>query len=180
MGSLLEQLKTISDETVILGLDEREFKAVLGLSPQAFVKLLGSFAESAAELKQNAEASRARPRQRKVGGGRKPTLCSMASQLGFLLQYFKRYDTLDALGDQVGFHRSNVSRNLQALLAVLLHTLAKLQVLPPRTLASPAELEAAFAGVEALVIDATERPILRPQEATDQKKAIAPKSIKMP
>ena len=82
------------------------------------------------------------------------------------------------LGDQVGFHRSNVSRNLQALLDVLLHTLTKLQVLPPRSLASPAELAAACAGIEALVIDATERPILRPQDPTAQKKAIVAKSIK--
>lgn len=179
MASLLEQLKTITDVQAILTLNEREFKALIGVSPAAFVELLTPFAQSQAELQQKAEAERQRPRQRKAGGGRKHTLRTQASKLGFILHYLKRYDTLDDLGDRAGFHRSNASRSVQALLDVLLHTLAGLNVLPEREFATPAELEAAFAGIEALVIDATERPILRPQEATDQKKVTARKSIKM-
>jgi len=179
MAGILEELKHICDEKAILAMEEREFKAVIGLSPLAFVKLLSSFSQSEIELKAKAEAGRVRPRQRQAGGGRKATLRSPASRLGFLLHYFKGYDTLDDLGDQVGFHRSNVSRTRDNLLAVLLHALASLNVLPQREFASPAELEAAFAGIEALVIDATERPIQRPQAATDQKKAIAAKSIKI-
>ena len=105
-----------------------------------------------------------------MGGGRKPTLRTPASQLGFILHYLKRYDTLDALGDRIGFHRSNVSRNVQALLHVLLEALAVLNVLPKRAFATPDELTATFAGIEALVVDATERPILRPQAADAQKK----------
>jgi len=176
MSGILEQLKTITDEGEILRMDEREFKAVIGLSPQAFVKLLAAFAQSEAELKQSAEVQRVRPRQRQAGGGRKATLRSVASRLGFILHYFKGYDTLDDLADRVGFHRSNASRSVQWLLEVLLHTLAHLNVLPKREFASPAELEAAFAGIEDIVIDATERPLRRPQEATTQKKPIAAKS----
>jgi len=176
---ILEQLKTITDVKEIVVLNEREFKALIGVSPAAFVKLLPPFRASQAELHQKAEASRSRPRQRKVGGGRKHTLRTQASKLGFILHYLKRYDTLDDLGDRAGFHRSNASRSVQALLDVLLHTLAGLNVLPQREFATPAELEAAFGGIEALVIDATERPILRPQDATDQKKVTAPKSIKI-
>lgn len=180
MAGILEELKTISDVNEIMAFNEREFKALIGVSPAAFVKLLEPFSESQREVQQKVEAERSRPRQRKAGGGRKPTLRTPASQLGFILHYLKRYDTLDALGDRVGFHRSNVSRNVQALLEVLLHTLDKLTVLPKRTFATPEELVAAFAGIEELVVDATERPILRPQNAADQKKVIAAKSIKTP
>ena len=179
MASILEQLKTISTSDEILVFDEREFKALIGISPAAFVKFLEPFAQSQIEMKQKAEAARSRPRQRKAGGGRKHTLRTLASKLGFILHYLKRYDTLDALGDRVGFHRSNASRNIQELLEVLLHSLGKLNVLPKREFATPAELETAFAGIEELVIDATERPILRPQDAADQKKVIAAKSIKI-
>lgn len=179
MTGILEQLKTLTDVKAILALNEREFKALIGVSPAAFVKLLTPFSQSQAALKQKAEAERCRPRQRKVGGGRKHTLRSQASKLGFILHYLKGYDTLDVLGDRAGFHRSNASRSVQALLDVLLHTLTGLNVLPAREFATPAELEAAFAGIEALVIDATERPILRPQDATDQKKVTVAKSIKM-
>jgi len=179
LASILAQLKTISTNNEIMAFDEREFKALIGISPAAFVKFLEPFAQSQAEMKEKAEAARSRPRQRKVGGGRKHTLRTLASKLGFILHYFKRYDTLDALGDRVGFHRSNASRTIQELLDVLWHSLDKLGVLPKRDFATPADLEAAFAGIEELVIDATERPILRPQDAADQKKAIAAKSIRI-
>ena len=59
-------------------------------------------------------------------------------------------------------------------------SLAQLGVLPKREFATPAEVATAFAGIEELVIDATERPILRPQDARDQKTVIVAKSIKMP
>ena len=180
MSGILQQLKTITDLDEILVINEREFKAMLGVSPAAFVKFLEPFSQSQAEVKQKAEAARSRPRQRKAGGGRKHTLRTVASKLGFILHYFKRYDTLDALGDRAGFHRSNASRSVQELLDVFWHALDKLNVLPKRNFATPAELEAAFAGIEELVIDATERPILRPQDAAEQKKAIVAKSIKIP
>lgn len=179
MAGIIEQLKNITDDQEILALNEREFRAVIGLAPRAFVKLLSAFTQSESEAKAKAEAERVRPRQRQAGGGRKATLRSPASRLGFLLHYFKGYDTLDDLGDQVGFHRSNASRNVDKLLAVLLQALATLGVLPKREFASPAELAATFADIEALVIDATERPILRPQDASDQKKVTAAKSIKI-
>ena len=64
MAGILEQLKTISDDNEILVLNEREFKALIGVSPAAFVKLLAPFAQSQAELKQKAEAVRSRPQRR--------------------------------------------------------------------------------------------------------------------
>lgn len=175
MAGILDELKTVSAANEILTMDEREFRALIGVSPQAFAKLLGSFATSYAELKAEAEAARSRLRQRQAGGGRKHTLPSMASKLGFILHYFKRYATLDDLGDRAGFHRSNASRSVQGLLPVLLHTLAQLNVLPKREFADPEAVRAAFAGIEALVIDATERPALRPQESATQKAAYSGK-----
>ena len=179
MAGILEQLKTTSDLQEILAFDEREFKAVIGVSPTAFIKLLEPFRVSLAILKERLESQRSRPRQRKVGGGRKAKLRTVASKLGFILHYLKRYDTLDGLGDRVDLHRSNVSRNVQSLLAVLVETLIQLNVLPQRSFATPADLAAAFAGIEDLVVDATERPIQRPQDASDQKKVTAAKSTKI-
>ena len=175
MAGLMEQLKTITDVNEILAMTEREFKAIIGIAPAAFVKLLDVFPESEEELKQKAEAERTSPRQRRAGGGRKRTLRTPASRLGFILHYFKGYDTLDDLADQAGFHRSNASRSIQWLIDVLLLALKKLDVLPAREFASPADLEAAFAGIEELIIDATERPTLRPQDATAQKEAYSGK-----
>jgi len=175
MAGLMEQLKTITDVNEILAMKEREFKAIIGIAPVVFVKLLEVFQESEEELKQKAEAERTSPRQRRAGGGRKRTLRTPASRLGFILHYFKGYDTLDDLADQAGFHRSNASRSIQWLIDVLLLALKKLDVLPAREFASPADLEAAFAGIEELIIDATERPTLRPQDATAQKEAYSGK-----
>ena len=179
MASILEQLKTISAPYEILAFEEREFKALVGVTPAAFIQLLEPFGASLALIKARLESQRSRPRQRKVGGGRKAKLRSVASKLGFILHYLKRYDSLDALGDRVDLHRSNVSRNVQSLLAVLIETLQQLNVLPKRSFATPAELVAAFAGIEELVVDATERPLLRPQDASDQKKVTVAKSTKI-
>ena len=175
MPGLLEQLKTIAAPDEILKMDEREFRALFGISPTAFVQLLPTFAESKAELKQEMAATRKLPRKRKSGGGRKPTLRSAASQFAFILHYFKRYATLDDLADRAGFHRTNASRNLNCLLDVLLHTLAKLNVLPARKFETPAALHEFFKGIEDIVIDATERPILRPQDSSEQKEAYSGK-----
>lgn len=175
MPGLLEQLKTITAPNEILEMDEREFRALFGISPTAFVKFLPTFVESAAELKQEQEATRKSPRKRRAGAGRKPTLRSAASQFAFILQYFKRYATLDDLADRTGFHRTNASRNLNWLLDVLLHALAKLNVLPARKFETPAALHEFFKGIEDIVIDATERPILRPQDSGEQKEAYSGK-----
>lgn len=175
MPGLLEQLKTTSEPNEILKMDEREFRALFGISPTAFVKLLSTFVESKAELKQKSEATRKFPRKKKAGSGRKPTLRSAASQFAFILHYFKRYATLDDLADRVGFHRSNASRNVNWLLDVLLHTLATLNVLPARKFETPTELHEFFKGIEDIVIDATERPILRPKDSSEQKEAYSGK-----
>ena len=73
MAGLLEQLKTVSDVNEIMAFNEREFRALIGVSPAAFVNLLEPFSESQREVQQKVEAERSRPRQRKAGGGRKPT-----------------------------------------------------------------------------------------------------------
>ena len=46
MVELMEQLKTITDVNEILAMREREFKAIIGIAPVAFVKLLDVFQES--------------------------------------------------------------------------------------------------------------------------------------
>jgi len=79
----MEQLKTITDVNEILAMREREFKAIIGIAPAAFVKLLEVFQESEEELKQKAEAERTSPRQSRFYSGgnskRTQTVCQRES-----------------------------------------------------------------------------------------------------
>ena len=66
-----------------------------------------------------------------------------------------------------GFHRAHVRRRGQALLDGRWHPVARLNLLPKRALATPAERATALAGIEALLIAAPERPLLRLQQAPE-------------
>jgi hypothetical protein len=80
MAGIIEQLKGISDEKAILALEECEFKAVLGLSPPACVKLRALFPQSERGLQAQAAAQRGRLRQRQVDGARQAPLRTLASR----------------------------------------------------------------------------------------------------
>jgi hypothetical protein len=65
-------------------------RQLTGLSLQAFVNLLPTFAEVETVLQ---EQQRTTPRQRKPGGGRKPRLPTVADRLLFILFSFKIFTT---------------------------------------------------------------------------------------
>ena len=149
--------------------DDRQFKALTGISFDEFQQLLPVFTENYKELIQERYEDQLDSRQRKPGGGQKGKLPSMEMKLLFILYYWKVYPTFDVLGLQFGLDRSKACTNVHALRPVLQRSLEKLGVLPARKFCSIEELKAAFGDVYDLFIDATERPHCRPQDSEEQK-----------
>lgn len=76
--------------------DERLLRAVTGLNLKALETLTPSFAQALAEAP--IPRRRNQPRERAVGGGRKPRLASVEDKLLDILFYFKCYPTFDLVG----------------------------------------------------------------------------------
>jgi len=109
-------------------------------------------------------------RQRKIGGGRKSALGSPENQLLFILFYLKTYPTYDGLAFTFNISRGCAFESVQRLLPILKHTQKNLKVLPKRTTDDPQELLQLIQSVDHTLIDATERPLQRPQKPARQKK----------
>jgi hypothetical protein len=150
--------------------DERLFKALTGVSRTEFQQLLPVFTTSYQELQQEKYETEKATRQRQSGGGQKGKLPTMELNLFFILYYWKVYPTYDVLGFQFGLDRSKACTNVQALWPVLERTLEKLEVLPVRSFSSVEDLQAAFEGIQDLLIDATERSHYRPKDESEQRK----------
>lgn len=150
-------------------IDERQFKALTGLTHEAFDKLLPIFSESYVEIVQeNYEENRAQ-RQRKPGGGQKGHLNTMEKKLFFILHYLKVYPTFDVLGFHFDLDRSKACTNVHTLFPSLCRALDKVGVLPERHFETAEEMRQAFVDITDLLIDATERPQQRPKDAETQK-----------
>ena len=109
-------------------------------------------------------------RQRKIGGGRKSALGSPENQLLFILFHLKNYPTYDVLSFTFNISRSCAFESVQRLLPILKHTQKNLKVLPKRTTDDTKALLQLIETVDHVLIDATERPIQRPQKPARQKK----------
>jgi hypothetical protein len=145
--------------------DDRLMRALTGLNHKAFEALLPSF-ETA--YQQNL-IQPDQTRQRRLGGGRKARLLTIEYKLFYILLYCKCYPTLDLLSVMFAFQRSCACDWVHTLLPVLEQTLGDKQVLPARKLKSMAEFVALFPGVKTVILDGTERPVQRPQDAEQQK-----------
>jgi hypothetical protein len=156
-------------------IDDRQFRALTGLSHAAFDKLLPIFTENFHRAAQERYEQHRAKRQRKPGAGQKGKLETMEKKLFFSLYYFKTYPTFDVLGDRFGLDRSKACTNVHRLTPVVTATLNQLGVLPKRKFDHVEELTAAFANVEKLLIDATERPCCRPQDSAKQQAAYSGK-----
>lgn len=150
--------------------DERQLKALVGLSGEKFAVLSEAFAEVC-----RAEQARAYDeglKRRGPGGGQKGKLPSVEAKLLFVLYYFKNYPTFDVLGTHFGMARSKACENVHKLTPLLQQTLARLAVLPERTFADAEAFKAALAetDIEQLLVDVTERPCGRPGNREQQRK----------
>jgi len=151
--------------------DERQMKALTGLSQAQFDSLLPVFSDlyRAAQQHAYAEGSQAGTRRRRPGGGSKGKLPTMGEKLLFVLYYYKTYPTFDVLGTQFAMARSRAHEHLHKLSPILYDTLVNLELMPYRELATPEALQAAVQGVDRLLIDATERAYHRSQDDAKQR-----------
>jgi Helix-turn-helix of DDE superfamily endonuclease len=151
--------------------DERQMKALTGLSQAQFDSLLPVFSDLYRAAQQHAyeDGSQSGTRRRRPGGGSKGKLPTMAEKLQFVLYYYKTYPTFDVLGTQFAMARSRAHEHLHKLSPILYDTLAHLELMPYRELATPEELKAAVQGVDRLLIDATERAYHRSQDDAKQR-----------
>jgi hypothetical protein len=125
------------------------FRRLTGLSPAAFRRLLGEVT-AAAEQTRTRRATRP-GRQRKAGGGRKPSL-ALADQLLMLLIYYRTYVPHAFLGFLFGLDDSNVSRGHRRLGPLL----ASIVRIPER------RVKLTEGEIRELFFDSTERPTQRP------------------
>jgi len=151
--------------------DDRQMKALTGLSQAQFDQLLPVFSDIYQAIQQQTyeQGVASGTRRRKPGGGAKGKLPTMAEKLLFVLYYYKTYPTFDVLGTQFEMARSKANENLHKLSPILYDTLVHLELMPYRELATPEELKAALQGVEQLIIDATERAYRRSQDDAKQR-----------
>jgi len=144
--------------------DERQFKALTGVSRKMFTHLLAAFALCYEQYQQERYEQNKAKRKRKPGGGQKGRLNSMEKKLVFILRYLKSYPTYDVLGFEFDLDRSKACTNVHQLFPILLKTLTYLQVLPQREFATVEELQTAWAEIKEVIIDVTERPHCRPKD----------------
>lgn len=162
--------------------DDRQMKALTGLSQEQFDHLLPFFStiyESTQQKTYEAGVD-AGTRRRKPGGGSKGKLSTMAEKLQFVLYYYKTYPTFDVLGTQFAMARSKAHENLHKLSPILYDTLVHLDLMPHREFTTPEELKAAWRGGDCLLIDATERAYHRSQDATKQREHYSGKKNSIP
>jgi DDE superfamily endonuclease len=151
--------------------DDRQMKALTGLSQAQFDQLLSVFSDlyQATQQKTYEEGVASGTRRRKPGGGSKGKLPTMADKLLFVLYYYKTYPTFDVLGTQFEMVRSKANENLHKLSPILYDTLVHAELMPYRELGTPEELKAALNGMDQVIIDATERTSRRSQEDAKQR-----------
>jgi hypothetical protein len=151
--------------------DDRQMKALTGLSQAQFDSLLPIFSDvyQTAQQKSYEDGVKSGTRRRQPGGGVKGTLPTMAEKLQFVLYYYKTYPTFDVLGQPFAMARSKANEHLHKLSPILYETLAHLALMPSREFATPEELKAALHGVDRLRIDATERASHRSTDDATQR-----------
>ena len=151
--------------------DDRQMKALTGLSQAQFDPLLSVFSDIYRTTQQQTYAAgvASGTRRRHPGGGSTGKLPTMAEKLPFVLSYDKTYPTFDVLGTQFAMARSKAHDNLHTLSPMLYDTLVSLDLMPYRELTTPEALQAALQGGDRLLSDATERAYHRSQDDVKQR-----------
>lgn len=164
--------------------DERQMRALTGLSKRKFKKLLPVFEKNYQAHKQQKyeQELAAGTRQRQPGGGRKSSLKESQDKLEFILYYLKTYPTYDDLAAKFDIARSTAHDQVKYLLPILQASLAELGVLPQRAFESVEAFQAMCQELELdqLWLDVTERPRRRPQDNDQQREAYSGKKNGIP
>jgi DDE superfamily endonuclease len=162
--------------------DDRQMKALTGLSQAQFDSLLPIFSDvyQTTQQKSYEDGVKFGTRRRQPGGGVKGKLPTMAEKLQFVLYYYKTYPTFDVLGQQFAMARSKANENLHKLSPILYDTLVHLELMPWREFTTPEGLKAALHGVDRLLIDATERAYHRSTDEAKQREHYSGKKTAYP
>lgn len=139
--------------------EERQVKAAIGLSTKQFFILLPIFTMLLDVQNTENKKNKIKPNNGKVGALKTPT-----EKLFFILYYLKCYPSIDVLGLNFDMKGSSAHIWLSKLMPIFIKTLAHFNVLPKTEFKTPEEMIEAFKDIETLIIDATERPIQRPQD----------------
>jgi hypothetical protein len=148
---------------------DRTFQSITGLTKIAFQNLFSSFENACREsVEVNLQHSQ---RERKPGGGAKPTLEKIEDRLVMILFYVKNYPTQDVLGVFYGTTQAWSSKWVHYLMPMVQKTLGDKFELPVRPAKPASTIEELFQRCPELkyVLDGTERPIQRPKDKKKQK-----------
>ena len=148
---------------------ERQLKSVIGMSGKEFKILHEQF-----KIIYN-KAQQRKPRKRSVGGGRHGVIKDTKSKLLFILMYVKIYPTYDLAGALFGVVASCPHEWSNKYLPILEEALGRHCVLPARKISSVKEFKRLYPGVQEVILDGAERPIQRPKNNKNQKKAYSGK-----
>lgn len=143
-------------------------KCLTGLTMDGFLALLPAFAVAFTAHLDQRDTQRGTPRQRERGAGQKGALPSVADKLVFILFYFRLYPVQMAQGFFFGMGQPQANEWIHRLSPVLKAALGYDLQLPAR---QPQDIKAILETCPGLefIIDGTERPIRRPQDAARQK-----------
>ena len=148
---------------------ERQLKSVIGMSGKEFKILHEQF-----NIIYNKSQQR-KPRKRAVSGGRQGVIKDTKSKLLFILMYVKVYPTYDLAGALFGVVASCPHEWSNKYLPILEEALGRHCVLPARKISSVKEFKRLYPGVQEVILDGAERPIQRPKNNKNQKKAYSGK-----
>jgi len=146
---------------------DRIIKSLIGMSRSKFDILATAFA-AAYDAIQLERLQRGEIKQI-PSGGPKGNLDTFNKKLFFILYYLKTYPTFDVLGFHFGLSSGHAHNHVEALLPVLLRSLADLGVLPARSPGTPEEFLQLVEQYGDIAIDGMECPCVRPQDETLQK-----------
>ena len=166
----------LSQEKTIINIkDERQLKALAGVSQSQLEIIAAEFDQVEIEARNALYEQLAGKRVRKPGGGNKGILKTSIQKVLFVLVYCKIYPTYDDLGSRFGMSKSAAFDNIQIYFPKLQKTLANLGVLPHRTFNNIEEFQEIFSDIEEIIIDVTERHHARPKNPTKQKESYSGK-----
>lgn len=148
--------------------NNRILKSLTGLSIEKFKELVPYF-ETILNEENGKRIENNRNRQRKAGGGSKPTLDSSEAKLFYILFYVKVYPTFDLAGFIFEVNRSQTNRWMHRLLPILEKALDRRVVLPKRKIENVEAFIKSFPEVKDLFIDGTERRVQRSSEYKKQR-----------
>jgi len=164
--------------------DERQMKALTGVSTQEFRFIVPHFQEASKQIKEENYLKRLKKKEkkkkRKSGSGSKGNLDTYEKKLFFILNYIKTYPTFDVHGTNFDYSRGYTCDKVHDFSWVLLRTLKNLDSAPKRKIKSAEDFKEVFRDVDKLIVDATERRYFRHKNYEKQKENYSGKKSAIP